>query len=573
MAFALLVTTSAGAGTWVKASRKGAKPIYMKAQVPTVPSTVPFFKLANSSAPVEFMNEQLAKVGHPPLTKLATHFHSKQGEITHGFIDQRSNDAHMIPDIARLIKTSETHAALPESQAILIGLSKFRDVRLIPKDVTELKLAPSIQVMGGAAPNGKVGAIAVGQQPPKVRFTLLPAVRSVSGIPIYGPGSRAVLTLGNDGAVEGFLRSWKTASKGGTVQHKQGAADVQMAIERQLTPFEGGNTEITVDTIKQSYYDGNKNFLSPAFYFTAVLHSTNPKVADTRVHGFVPIGTAPEEIPPIRTMAGKQPSQPPKLPAVRPGLTPTEIKVHGIAGAQAGISVGVFINRDAGMIGMGWDFWSGLSIKLPFISPSTPFNLTEYWWAYPWQVNGSHSRWGMNNVNVAYTQPHGNWYLNTTLSNNQDVWTIQSINPGFGAATGGKLAWWIVDSCEVCPAMMDLQITTGNGQHAFDPWWNVFKGLHGVIGFRTEMWLFDGMNWGYGFALSLGADVNTAWFQAIASDPSYNDGYTYLDGNINQNVHMGRASTFIDARDLGQSIYHVEGQSPAGTLWNFWMGN
>jgi len=29
----------------------------------------------------------------------------------------------------------------------------------------------------------------------------------------------------------------------------------------------------------------------------------------------------------------------------------------------------------------------------------------------------------------------------------------------------------------------------------------------------------------------------------------------------------------IDARNLGQSIYHVEPQSPAGQLWNFWMNN
>ena len=34
-----------------------------------------------------------------------------------------------------------------------------------------------------------------------------------------------------------------------------------------------------------------------------------------------------------------------------------------------------------------------------------------------------------------------------------------------------------------------------------------------------------------------------------------------------------RASTMIDARDLGHSIFNVDAHGPATTLWNFWMDN
>jgi hypothetical protein len=38
-------------------------------------------------------------------------------------------------------------------------------------------------------------------------------------------------------------------------------------------------------------------------------------------------------------------------------------------------------------------------------------------------------------------------------------------------------------------------------------------------------------------------------------------------------VHYDLASTMIDARDLGHSIFHVTAQSASTTLWNFWMNN
>ncbi len=102
----------------------------------------------------------------------------------------------------------------------------------------------------------------------------------------------------------------------------------------------------------------------------------------------------------------------------------------------------------------------------------------------------------------------------------------------------------------------------------------MFKGLHNVLAFRTIMFYpDDALNWGFGYHASFGGDVNAAWFQSVAAYDG-NDG-TYPSQHLKNavTVHYDRASSMVDARDLGKSIYNVGGHSASSTLWNFWMGN
>ena len=187
----------------------------------------------------------------------------------------------------------------------------------------------------------------------------------------------------------------------------------------------------------------------------------------------------------------------------------------------------------------------------------------------------------MNAVNVAYTVPHGDWLLNTTLSNYGDLWYVNDIgtggNPGFGAAAGGKLATWIIMSCEVIPSFYDRANEQGgssNGYDAFNAWWGVFQGLHNVLGFRTIMFYpDDATNWAFGLAASLRGDVNATWFQEVAANHSNEGTYSSQHLKDGVKVHYDRACSMVDGRDLGQSIFVVSAQSASGTLWNFWMGN
>lgn len=83
----------------------------------------------------------------------------------------------------------------------------------------------------------------------------------------------------------------------------------------------------------------------------------------------------------------------------------------------------------------------------------------------------------------------------------------------------------------------------------------------------------DALNYGFGSDAAQGGDVNAAWFDEVAAIDG-NDG-TYASQHLigNPTIHYDRASTMIDARDLGQSIFSVGPQSASTTLWNFWMGN
>lgn len=139
-------------------------------------------------------------------------------------------------------------------------------------------------------------------------------------------------------------------------------------------------------------------------------------------------------------------------------------------------------------------------------------------------------------------------------------------------------------SCEVIPSFYDRANEdggSGNGFDAFNAWWGVFQGMHNAIGFRTIMFYpDDDTNWGFGFAASLGGDVNAAWFQEVAAyhggDGTYASQHLKPQHDPKQpppQVHYDRASTMVDGRDLGQSIFAVGAQSAAGTLWNFWMSN
>jgi hypothetical protein len=370
----------------------------------------------------------------------------------------------------------------------------------------------------------------------------------------------------------GALRRWRTASLGERIRTSITAEQVRADIERQLRPqVKRDGSRATVDKIEVAYYDGNANNLHPVYYFEATVQSANKRISDIKVAGYVPIGKPLEPIPDLAAAPTGE----------RPGVTKSGQPQAALntAPTPGDITLGEFANQDwptsSAYLDMADNFFSGLA------SGSQPVSRTLWWTAYTWQVVGPQSKDWLNAVNVAYTEPHGDWLINSTLSNCCEIWNVADIgtggNPGYGAAAGGVLATWIIMSCEVIPSAYDRQNEiggSGNPGTAFDAWWPVFRGLHNVIGFRTIMFYpDDALNYGFGSDAAQGGDVNAAWFDEVAAIDG-NDG-TYASQHLigNPIVHYDRASTMIDARDLGQSIFSVGAQSASSTLWNFWMGN
>jgi len=568
--------------------------ITFSVEVPAAPAQMQIYKLAPTPVPTEFINEKLTAAKLPALTlerqRLVSRGNIGQQDTdkVRAYADTVSGDVHFIPNLQELVTTRRA-PALAQTTAVNIARTALTDARFIPRDVTELRLSDAISLMGSSTNKGTTTDTA--DQSAQLVMTVVPAVRFAGGLQVYGRGSHALISVANDQTIAGALRRWRTASRGSMVKPVMSQTQVKEEILRQLTPFAKNGATAVVDKIALAYYDGNANYMQPVYRFEATLSSPNKSVAQAKIAGYVPVGTPLEPIPdltvrPTGTTPSTSNSPVEALTRQEVPEAKAEAMTGGSGSTPAFISVGEFVNQDwpnnGAYIDMADNFLSGLNAghaSAPAGDP--PFSRTLWWTAYPWQVNGPQSKNFMNAVNVAYTVPHGDWLLNTTLSNYGDPWYVNQIgtggNPGFGAAAGGDLATWAILSCEVIPSYYDVQNEiggNGNGGEAFNVWWSVFQGLHNVIGFRTIMFYpDDALNYGFGQDAGQGGDINAAWFHEVAANDG-NDG-TYSSQHLkgNPTVHYDRASTMIDGRDLGQSIYSVGPQTASSTLWSFWMGN
>lgn len=594
MATIVAIVCLAGCTTDSQRQMVGSPPIRITVDIPAPPDAMPLYQLTATRAPVEFLNEKLELVKLPKLKLDKENYVVRCGpdkeESLRAFIDLRSGDTEFIPNLAEVVKQAGQGPFIDTERAVRLAHAAFMDERFMPKDDTELRLAEPITVFGGAHTRpGAPETPGETRREPTQMMTLVPAVRYAEGFQVYGLGSHAVVTLGSDGSIIGTMRRWRMAHVSERIKPAITAEKVRREILRQLQPMlESKGTHAVVDKIEVAYYDNNKALLQPVYHFEATVQPPNERISPIRVSGFVPIVKSREPLPDLtRKTAGAKPFHAtppdPKLPNAGIGTPP----------AANDITLGEYANRDwpndNGYISMSYAFLHGLTF-LDSIFPgwTPPTTRTQWYEAWPWEVVGPSSKYYLNAVNVAYTVPHGDWLINTTFSNYADLWYVPDIgtggNPGFGTAAGGVLATWVIMSCEVIPSFYDRANEdggSGNGFDAFNAWWGVFQGLHNAVGFRTIMFYpDDDTNWAFGFAASLGGDVNAAWFQEVAAyhggDGTYASQHLKPQHDPKQpppQVHYDRASTMIDGRDLGQSIFAVGAQSPAGTLWNFWMGN
>jgi hypothetical protein len=563
-------------------------PIRIVVEIPAPPPDMEVFRLVPTGAPVTFLDARLKAAGLPGLGREQNSYllrmpvaEDKEGGLR-AFIDLKSGDTEFIPNMREIVRTAEKTRPLSSDRATAAAEAIYADRQFIPKDVTRLQIAEVIPVVGGEATRPEPGGATKGR-PPLDLMTLVPAVRYADGYRVYGIGSHAVVTFDANGTMVGAVRRWRTASTGERIKPQITVDQVRDDILRQLRPLvttEG--TTALVDKVELAYYDNNRNYLEPVYHFEATVQTVDKDISPIRASGFIPIGKPREPIP---DLAGKPEGD---MPAA--AKLPNSTLPRGGIGASPtpdDITLGEYANRDwpndSGYVSMSNNFFAGLTFVnsiLPGLLP--PVTRTQWVEAWPWEVVGPSSKYYMNAVNVAYTVPHGDWLINTTLRNNADFWNVVNIgtggNPGYGAAAGGGvLATWVIMSCEVLPSYYDRLNEaggSGNGYDAFNAWWPVFQGMHNAIAFRTIMFYPDNsLQWGFGYAASLGGDLSATWFQEVAA---YEGGRgTYASGHLagSPQVHYDRASSMIDGRSLGQSIYAVGAQSASSSLWNFWMGN
>ena len=388
--------------------------------------------------------------------------------------------------------------------------------------------------------------------------------RQVNGLPVWGPGTRAMIAVDAEGKIQGFSHRWRAAYHTGEhvvpISRKELVAPIVSQLSRGV-PY----ADVKVDKVLTGYYDGGGGVLQPVLRFEATIERPDSKdqkgrASKSHVFGYISIGLAAEPLPELGVVQGTAPFYAPRRIAAKTGAGGSKAPIPGDP------TVGRYVvrNDNAGWVNSANGFMSNLQLA-NFFGSSIPFTDSQYYWAEPFEYVSDKDSY-INSVNIALTESHGNWDLFTTLQNNADFVYLSSIPPsGYGGA-GHSLAYWTIHSCEVIPTQTDESTS-------FNVWWNIFKGLHAVTGYRTEMWINDGATSPFGLSIGLGAPFVSAWLNAVSSDDSYDDGSTYFDDNRDIWEPMGRASAIAVCGHGDDNVTNLGSLGAATCLTEWWFGN
>ena len=560
-------------------------------QVPEVKGSLPIIRFNSQAAPAGFVRESLNKMGaNPskigPLAKSPEFANSDKhipesvmGLMDNGHLraywDENSGDAEIFPffeeqktvvvaDPAALSAdrhSTETSDALKQKLNLATTSAQqiFARPDILPHDATQFTIGTPRPVMGASA-SREAGTENVKDSGSTLYLTYVPVMRKVEGYPVYGEGSRALVAIGNDGSVQGFSRHWKTGAVNGGVQETRTAEQVRSEIVKQLQPL-AALANVSVLSVDLAYYDNNVDSIQPVYRITAKVHYLPGSVGgvkpakqlgdDDFIVRYLPVGALREAAAPELILPSSFDA--PRAPVTIPPDDPT---------------VGRYVvrNDDSGWVASANGFWNNIS---GFPNGGFFTNL-QYYWAYPFEFN-SYEQSYTNSVNVSLTEAHGDWWFFTTYQNWGDGVDITAIpaNEGYGPANGGQLAYWALHTCEVVPSYVDAPCST-DSRSWWTPWFNVFKGLHTVVGYRTIMYINDGTTSPFGSSLEWGAPVISAWFNATNGALDYFFRPTST-AHCGKSLPMGRPSVVTVCGHENDNIYNQAAIPAASCLHNLYQ--
>jgi hypothetical protein len=549
-------------------------------KVPAVQNPLTVIRSSPAAAPAAFLQDALSKMG-AQTNKIAPLANSPLfadrgknipastiGLIENGqlraYWDEKSGEAEIFPlfDGKNAVTGDDSSAAVQQKVDLAARTAQqiFARADVIPHDATQFTVGAPRPVMGAnATRSGDNGT--VNEAPAALYLTYVAVQRKVDGLPVYGPGSNASLAMGNDGSVQGFVKRWNVGVAGGTVNETRTPDEVKSEILKQLQPLTA-SANVTVLSIEVAYYDDQGDTIQPVYRITAQVHYLQHaapgvkagKVSnDTFIVRYLPIGANV-----LAVAAGDaQPTvaEKPNGPFVVPPDDPT---------------VGRYVvrNDDPGWVASANGFWSNVTS-----SPNGGlFSNLQYFWAYPFEFNTSELSY-VNSVNVALNEVHGNWWYFTTYQDWGDGVDLTAIPAadGFGSAAGGQLNYWILHSCEVVPSAIDAPCSTDSRSWS-TPWFNIFRGLHTVVGYRTIMYINDGVTSPFGLNIEKGAAVISAWFNAANSASDYS-GRPTATAHCGNAPPMGRPSAVTVCGHSNDTIFNEAALPAASCLTNFWQPN
>jgi hypothetical protein len=329
--------------------------------------------------------------------------------------------------------------------------------------------------------------------------------------PVCGPGTKASFSFGSDGNIKAFSHKWRTARSLNSAIKPLSQDAIQQNIAAQLSGA-NINANVTVKGVDLCFFDSGNNYIQPVYRYNATV--SHPfGLSDSLIVGYIPAGgTAQEPLPSLNPSANQ--AMPTDTRNNNNLKASTIIPRSQTSKRQgSGITVGRYAMRgdqySPQIVVDENDFWNGLS------SVSSSFVNSQYYWDEPF-IYESDAQYYVDNVNVAFTEGHGNVHYFTTDETLPNWGGVQIPGDlpanGFGPGAGGSLAYWIIRSCDVVSTPIDYP--AADYDDAFDPWWQVFNGMHAVMGYRTEAAVYDNEMENVGKALAMGQSVVHGWMSA-----------------------------------------------------------
>ncbi|KAI5801654.1 hypothetical protein DFH27DRAFT_64185 [Peziza echinospora] len=520
-------------------------------QIPDIKGgALPLLKLDRN--PVRFSTKNLEDLLKPSCGKLdlrksedGQRLSAFEGERLAAYIDSESGETEVFPTLDALKPSNYGNiSGLATRTASSFFGGGIKD-NLIPPDSTKFRLdTPAVLVASKQLASEKGS-----KRKPVVAEYLatVPVARSVNGYDVIGTGSKASVSVGADGQIYAFSHRWRAAWDTEKVVKAYPKDRILEQILNKIRCQLKEHHKVTIKKVDIVYYDGELEYLQPVYRYVAETIGFEFDQASSNIQseGYVPIGDFVEPIPEPGAQEAPVESSPPDDFNKR-ALTP-----------PWPFTVGRYVVRQDydGFVRIANRFWnllSGESAKSTLYAPKN----TQYYWAYNYMYLQQAANY-VDSVHLALTAGHGAHGVFSTLKNCCDlVWLNDVI------ALGKKnLRYWVIYACSVIPTSLD-------SDDPFGPWWNVFGGLHTVVGYRTIAFLEDGVPEGFAKKAAWGGSASWSWMSSASASSSYGATKTYWNEEKKRWDRYGRPSAVSVCGHIDDSLGRADKLNP--TCLHMW---
>jgi Family of unknown function (DUF6345) len=465
------------------------------------------------------------------------------GDTLAAFVRSDTGESRIFPSFENLTPGKDVGKTAASVAKQFIG-----DTSVFPADDTTLvPLCPiTLSTSKSVGPNNATT--------PEQLLGFVQIQRQVGGYPVQGPGSQAAIGVDCGGNIQALAHRYRTAKL--TNQYVT-AHPPEQIVQSIMNDLAGtcNRDQVIIDNVTVSYWDAGGDYIQPIYTYSGSVPSTDNSSTHSLLTGSIPIGEALESL----------------FPA-----TVTDYPTNETAGFDRLVRRTVNLDATVGRYVVQDDSIQWLNSATAFMSSlqnatdiggNINFTNQQYLGAAPEEFESNKNDY-VNSVNIALTEAHGAFGEFSTYKSDGDIVSLANIGAagGLGQSAGGNLSYWILHSCAVIATQTDES-------DSFSAWWDVFQGLHSVLGYRTDMYISDAVTSNLGLYAGLGAPVVPAWFLEIASNNLYGIGSVAYNAERGIDEPVGRASSVSVCGHLDDTFNDLEGLGAAQCLAQVWLDN